>query len=293
MTQLARASIIVIMANILKPERRAAVVAALVEGNSINATVRMTGVAKNTILKLLVELGDVCAAYQDKHLRNLPCKRLQCDELWAFCYAKAKNVPVEKQGTFGYGDVWTFVAVDADTKLVPSFLVGARDAGCATEFMQDLAGRLSSRVQLTTDGHKMYLSAVEEAFGGDVDFAQLQKIYANAPTGPETRYSPAVCTGAEKRCVTGNPDAKHVSTSYVERQNLTVRMGMRRFTRLTNAFSKKVENLIAAVAIHYMHYNFCRPHMSLNGRTPAQAAGVTTRRWTVQDVVSLLETAAN
>lgn len=281
------------MANVLKPERRAAVVAALVEGNSINATVRMTGVAKNTILKLLVELGTVCAAYQDEHLRNLPCERLQCDELWAFCYSKAKNVPAEKAGQFGFGDVWTFVAVDADTKLVPSFLVGSRDAGCATEFMQDLAGRLSNRVQLTTDGHKMYLSAVEEAFGGDVDFAQLVKIYGTVPTDGPHRYSPPDCIGTEKQAVTGYPDRKHVSTSYVERQNLTVRMGMRRFTRLTNAFSKKVENLIAAVAIHYMHYNFCRPHMSLNGRTPAQAAGVTTRKWTVQDVVSLLETAAN
>ncbi len=281
------------MANVLKPEKRAAVVAALVEGNSINATVRMTGVAKNTILKLLVELGDVCAAYQDKHLRDLPCKRLQCDELWAFCYSKAKNVPEEKKGTFGFGDVWTFVAVDADTKLVPSFLVGSRDAGCATEFMQDLASRLVNRVQLTTDGHKMYLSAVEEAFGGDVDFAQLVKIFSGGTTDGQHRYSPPVCTGTQKQAVTGCPDRKHVSTSYVERQNLTVRMGMRRFTRLTNAFSKKVENLIAAVAIHYMHYNFCRPHMSLNGKTPAQAAGVTTRRWTVQDVVSLLETAAN
>jgi IS1 family transposase len=280
------------MANVLKPERRAAVIAALVEGNSINATVRMTGVAKNTILKLLVELGAACAAYQDEHLRNLPCKRLQCDELWAFCHSKAKNVPVEKQGTFGYGDVWTFVAVDADTKLVPSFLVGSRDAGCATEFMQDLAGRLSGRVQLTTDGHNMYLGAVEDAFGGEIDYAMLVKVYGATPEG-DHRYSPAECLGTQKHAVTGCPNAKHVSTSYVERQNLTVRMGMRRFTRLTNAFSKKVENLIAAVAIHYMHYNFCRPHMSLKGRTPAQAAGVASRRWTVQEVVSLMEPRAN
>jgi IS1 family transposase len=279
------------MANVLKAEKRAAVVAALVEGNSINATVRMTGVAKNTILKLLVELGSVCAAYQDEHLRNLPCKRLQCDELWAFCYSKAKNVPAAKQGQFGYGDVWTFVAVDAETKLVPSFLVGSRDSGCATEFMQDLASRLSNRVQLTTDGHAMYLSAVEDAFGGGVDYAMLNKHYASSQE--EHRYSPAVCTGCEKRVIQGTPERKHVSTSYVERQNLTVRMGMRRFTRLTNAFSKKVENLVAAVSVHYMHYNFVRPHMSLNGRTPAQAAGVATHRWSVQEVVSLLGQGSN
>jgi IS1 family transposase len=284
---------LVSMANILKPEKRAAVISALVEGNSVNSTVRMTGVAKNTILKLLVELGAVCAAYQDEHLRDLPCKLLQVDEIWAFCYAKQKNVPEEKRGIFGYGDVWTFTAIDAETKLVPSFLVGSRDAGCATEFMQDLAGRLASRVQLTTDGHKMYLEAVEAGFGGDVDYAMLQKIYGNAPSGPETRYSPAECLGAEKHSIVGKPDKKHVSTSYVERQNLTMRMSMRRFTRLTNAFSKKVENLIASVALHYMYYNFCRPHLSLNGRTPAQTAGVETRRWTVQDIVSLLSVGEN
>jgi IS1 family transposase len=276
------------MANVLKAEKRAAVISALVEGNSVNATVRMTGVAKNTILKLLVELGTACAAYQDRTLRDLPCKRIQVDEIWAFCYAKAKNVPQDKAGVFGFGDVWTFTAIDADTKLVPSFLVGSRDAGCATEFMQDLASRLVNRVQLTSDGHKMYLSAVEDAFGGDVDFAQLVKIYGAAPEGPEVRYSPASCLGTQKHAVVGCPDKKHVSTSYVERQNLTMRMGMRRFTRLTNGFSKKIENLVAAVAIHYMHYNFCRPHMSLQGRTPAQAAGVTTRKWSVADVVALL-----
>lgn len=275
------------MANVLKAEKRAAVIAALCEGNSINSTCRMTGVAKNTVLKLLVDLGTVCAAYQDETLRELPCKRLQVDEIWAFVHAKAKNVPAAKKGIFGYGDVWTFTAICADTKLVPSFLVGSRDAACATEFMQDLAARMVNRVQLTTDGHKMYLSAVEDAFGGSVDYAVLQKHYAS--TQEEHRYSPAVCTGCEKRAVQGDPDPRHVSTSYVERQNLTMRMSMRRFTRLTNAFSKKVENLVAAVAVHYMYYNFCRPHMSLYGRTPAQAAGVTSRRWTVEDVVRLLE----
>lgn len=276
------------MANILKAEKRAAVISALVEGNSVNATVRMTGVAKNTILKLLVELGAVCAAYQDEHLRDLPCKRVQVDEIWAFCYAKEKNVPAEKKGVFGFGDVWTFTAIDAETKLVPSFLVGLRDGGTATEFCQDLASRMAGRVQLTSDGHKMYLQAVEEAFGGDVDYAMLQKIYGGGPTDAEHRYSPAVCIGSEKRAIQGTPNPHHVSTSYVERQNLTMRMSMRRFTRLTNAFSKKVENLIASVALHYMYYNFCRPHMSLDGRTPAMAAGVETRRWTVQDVIRLL-----
>ena len=277
------------MANVLPTAKRAAVVAALVEGNSIRATVRMTGVAKNTVVKLLVELGAACQAHADEHLRNLPCKRLQVDEIWAFCYAKEKNVPADKKGVFGYGDVWTFAAIDADSKLIPSWLVGSRDTGCATELMQDLVSRLANRVQITTDGLKAYVSAVEEAFGGDVDFAQLQKIYAAAPTGPETRYSPAECTGAEKRVITGNPDRNHVSTSYVERQNLTMRMSIRRFTRLTNGFSKKVENHTAHVALHFFHYNYCRPHMSLKGQTPCQAAGVEARRWSVEDVVRLLD----
>jgi IS1 family transposase len=281
------------MANILKAEKRAAVISALCEGNSVNSTVRMTGVAKNTILKLLVELGAVCGAYQDTVLRNLPCKRVQVDEIWSFCYAKQKNVPAAKVGTFGFGDVWTFTAIDAETKLVPSFLVGLRDSGTATEFCNDLASRMAGRIQLTSDGHKMYLSAVEDAFGGGVDFAQLIKVYDNAPSGPETRFSPAECLGTQKHAVTGCPDAKHVSTSYVERQNLTMRMSMRRFTRLTNAFSKKIENLMAAVAVHYMYYNFCRPHMSVNGRTPAMAAGVSAHRWTVAEVIALLENPKN
>ncbi len=276
------------MANVLSTAKRAAVISALVEGNSIRATVRMTGVSKNTIVKLLVELAGACQSYADENLRNLPCKRLQVDEIWAFCYSKAKNVPTDKKGVFGYGDVWTFVAIDADTKLVPSWLVGSRDIGSATELMQDLVGRLANRVQLTTDGLKAYLSAVEDAFGGDVDFAQLHKIYAAAPNGPETRYSPAECTGCEKRAITGNPDEKHVSTSFVERQNLTMRMSIRRFTRLTNAFSKKVENHVAQVAVHFFHYNFCRPHMTLKGKTPVQAAGVDSNRWSIEDMVRLL-----
>lgn len=282
------------MANVLSNSDRAAVVAALVEGNSIRATARMTGVARNTVTKLLLDLAEVCAEFSSEKLVNLPCKRLQIDEIWEFCYAKAKNVPAEKKGVFGYGDVWTFVAIDADTKLVPSWLVGDRDTGSATELMQDLASRLSNRVQITTDGLKAYISAVEDAFGGEVDYAQLQKIYGNAPSGPETRYSPAECIGAEKRCIQGNPDERHVSTSYVERQNLTMRMSMRRFTRLTNGHSKKVENHAAAVAVHFAYYNFCRVHMSLGkgpdgkGRTPAMAAGIESRKLEIADLIALL-----
>jgi IS1 family transposase/lambda repressor-like predicted transcriptional regulator len=281
------------MANVLSNADRTAVIAALVEGCSIRSTSRMTGVARNTVTKLLLDLAKVCATYSDEHLVNLPCKRLQVDEIWEFCYAKAKNVPADKKGVFGYGDVWTFVAIDADTKLVPSWLVGSRDIGSATELMQDLAGRLVSRVQLTTDGLKAYLSAVEDAFGGDVDYGMLNKIYANAPSGPETRYSPAECTGCEKRVIVGNPDAKHVSTSYVERQNLTMRMSMRRFTRLTNGHSKKVENHAAAIAVHFAHYNFCRVHSSLGkGVTPAMAAGVESRKWEIADLIALLPDSA-
>ena len=281
------------MANVLSNSDRAAVVAALVEGNSIRATSRMTGVARNTVTKLLVDLADVCAEFSRNKLVNLPCKRLQIDEIGEFCYAKEKNVPADKKGVFGYGDVWTFVAIDADTKLVPSWLVGSRDIGSATELMQDLAGRLANRVQITTDGLKAYISAVEDAFGGEVDFAQLQKIYGAAPEG-ERRYSPAECLGAEKRCITGNPNPHHVSTSYVERQNLTMRMSMRRFTRLTNGHSKKVENHAAAIAVHFAYYNFCRVHMSLGkgpdgkGRTPAMAAGVETRKLEIADLIALL-----
>ncbi len=287
------------MANVLSNADRTAVVSALVEGCSIRATARMTGVARNTVTKLLLDLAKVCAAYSNEKLVNLPCKRLQVDEIWEFCYAKEKNVPADLKGQFGYGDVWTFVAIDADTKLVPSWLVGLRDSGSATELMQDLVSRLSNRVQLTTDGLKAYLSAVEDAFGGDVDFAQLQKIYGPAPDGPERRYSPAECIGAQKIAVTGCPDAKHVSTSYIERQNLTMRMSMRRFTRLTNGHSKKVQNHAAAIAVHFAHYNFCRLHLSLGkgedgkGRTPAMAAGVESRKLEIADLIALLPDSEN
>lgn len=281
------------MPNVLKAEKRERIIASLTEGNSIRATARMVGCSKNTVSKLLVDLGTVCAEYQDEALRDLPCKRVQVDEIWSFVYAKQKNVPASKRGEFGYGDVWTFTAICADTKLVPSFLIGSRDSGVATEFMRDLESRLSRRVQLTTDGHKMYLSAVEDAFGADIDFAQLIKHYGEDPQ-PEKRYSPAKCIGTSVGAIQGDPDPCHVSTSYVERQNLTMRMSMRRFTRLTNAFSKKLENHAAAVALHFMFYNFCRPHRSLrtknnNRVTPAMAAGITSDAWKVGQLVQLLE----
>lgn len=264
------------------------VIAALVEGNSIRSTVRMTGVAKNTIVKLLVDVGKACAEYQDKAFHNLNLKKIQCDEIWSFCYAKEKNVPEDKKGQFGYGDVWTWTAIDADTKLIPSWLVSDRSACAATEFIKDLAGRLSNRVQLTTDGHKAYLNAVEDAFGSEIDYAMLVKMYGKSPEGSEVRYSPAQCTGALKVPVTGKPDRKQISTSYVERQNLTMRMSMRRFTRLTNGFSKKVENHVHALSLYFMYYNFCRIHQTLR-ITPAMKAGVTDHIWDIKDIISLLD----
>ncbi len=275
--------------NRLSAQKRTRVIAALVEGNSIRATVRMTGVAKNTILKLLADIGTACSEYQDRTLRNLPCRRVQVDEIWTFVYAKNKNVPVSKAGVPGVGDVWTWVAIDADTKLIPSFMVGDRGGRTAGIFMQDLADRLANRVQLTSDGHTTYLTAVDDAFGQDIDFAMLVKTYGQDgnPNKPETKYSPGKINGAGKHKVKGNPDRDHVSTSFVERQNLTMRMSMRRFTRLTNGFSKKVENHAHAVSLHYMHYNFCRKHQTL-GETPAQAAGVADHRWTIEELVGLL-----
>ncbi len=273
--------------NKLKPEKQKQIIASLIEGNSIRATCRMTDTAKGTVLKLLADVGKVCKEYQDKTLRNLPCKRIQCDEIWSFCYAKEKNVPEDKKDQFGYGDVWTFTAICADSKLVPSWHIGRRDYINARAFMQDLASRLNSRVQLTTDGHRMYLEAVEDAFGSEIDFSQLVKLYGASEEG-EKRYSPAKCIGTQKHKINGNPDNKSISTSYIERQNLTMRMSMRRFTRLTNAFSKKVENLDYAVALHFMYYNFCRIHQTLR-ITPVMAAGVTDRLWEIEDIISLLK----
>ena len=271
--------------NKLRREKQVQVIAALVEGNSVNSTVRMTGVHKTTILKLLAELGGRCADYQDRTMRNLKCKRIQCDEIWQFVYAKEKNVPGDKKGHFGFGDVWTWVAIDADTKLVPSFMVGNRDARSARMFIDDLKGRLANRVQLTTDGLKVYLEAVEGTFGADVDYAQLVKIYG--ATQEETRYSPAECIGCETKIIQGQPDKNHISTSYVERQNLTMRMRMRRFTRLTNGFSKKIENHAYALALFYMHYNFCRIHQTLRV-TPAMEAGISDHVWSLEEVADLL-----
>jgi IS1 family transposase len=276
-----------VIMNTLPVEKKVQVVSALVEGISIRATVRMTGVAKNTVVKLLAQIGVACSKYQNQVLRNLPCKRLQCDEIWSFCYAKEKNVPVSKRGKFGFRDVWTWTAICADTKLIPSWMIGTRGAGTAHEFMQDLAGRLTGRVQLTTDGHRVYLDAVESAFGAEIDYAMLVKLYGNDRES-ETRYSPAECIGCRTAVISGNPDPKHISTSYVERQNLTMRMSMRRFTRLTNAFSKKIENHEAAVALHFMHYNFCRVHQTLRV-TPAMEAGVSDHVWTIEEVVHLLD----
>jgi IS1 family transposase len=273
--------------NQLSSEKRTQIVAALVEGCSIRSIVRMTGASKNTIAKLLVELGVACAEYLDKNLVNLNSKRIQCDETWSFVGAKDKNIPAARKDEFGIGSAWTWVAIDADSKLICSWMVGKRDPGCATEFIQDLAGRLSNRVQLTTDGLKMHLNAVADGFGSDIDYAMLIKVYGNDSEG-EKRYSPAVCTGCKKETKIGNPDAKHVSTSYVERQNLTMRMGMRRFTRLTNGFSKKLENHIAAIAIHYMHYNYCRIHQTLKV-TPAMEAGISNHVWAIQEIVQLIQ----
>jgi IS1 family transposase len=246
----------------------------------------MTGVHRTTAMKLLADLGRACSIYQDRVLRNLKCSRIQCDEIWSFVGAKEKNTSAEKKAE-GWGDVWTWISLDADTKLVPCWYVGTRDAGAAYHFMHDLADRLTHRVQLTTDGHKPYLTAVADAFGGEIDYATLTKIYGEGPK-TEARYSPAQCMGMRVAKVSGSPESDHISTSYVERQNLTMRMSMRRFTRLTNGFSKKVENHEHAVALHYMHYNFCRIHQSLRV-TPAMEAGIADHVWSLDEVISLLD----
>ncbi len=265
--------------------KRAQILGLLVEGMSLRAISRVADCSINTVTRLLVDVGTACAEYQNKALVNLPCKRVQCDEIWSFVGAKQKNVA---QGAAGYGDVWTWTAICADTKLIASWMVGSRDGEAAAAFVADLAPRLANRVQLTTDGHKAYLQAVEGAFGADVDYAMLVKLYG-APQGrpDERRYSPAECTGTIKGAVQGRPDPSHVSTSYVERQNLTMRMSMRRFTRLTNGFSKKIENHAHAIALHFMHYNFGRIHKTLRV-TPAMEAGVSDHVWSLEEIAALV-----
>jgi IS1 family transposase len=276
--------------NRLTSEQRASVISCLIEGCSIRSTVRMTGISKKTVMRLVLEAGAFCVAYQDEVFRNLKCRRVQVDECWSFVYAKQKNVtPAIAEKNQSAGDAWLWCAIDADTKLVPSWCVGQRNAGTAHAFVNDLAGRLSHRVQLTSDGLRLYLDAVDYAFGGSVDYAMLVKIYGSDPEG-EKRYSPAKCIGCETHGISGDPDPKHISTSYIERQNLSVRMTNRRFTRLTNAFSKKIENHIAAIAIGYFAYNFIKIHRTLRC-TPAMAAGVTDRLWEVSDLVAAWEAA--
>jgi len=273
--------------NRLSLQDRARILGCLVEGNSLRATTRMCGVSINTVTKLLVDLGTACAIYQNETLRKLPCKRIQLDEIWSFCYSKQKNIPDGMRNVEGIGDVWTWVALDADTKLVASWLVGTRDADCANAFISDVASRLANRVQLTSDGYSAYMNAVNDAFGSEVDYAKLVKMYGAAHGNQqERRYGSGECCGAIKGTVCGNPDERHVSTSFIERQNLTMRMGMRRFTRLTNGFSKKIENHEHALAIHYMYYNFGRIHKTLRV-TPAMEAGVSDHVWSLEEIAAL------
>jgi hypothetical protein len=274
--------------NKLTSQDRARILHLLCEGQSIRAITRVTGASKNTVAKLLVDAGKVCWAYHDANVRNVTAKRVQVDEIWSFTYAKQKNVATAKAAPADAGDTWTWTAIDADSKMIVSDFVGCLDGECAMWFMDDLASRLANRVQLTSDGHKAYLEAVEGAFGCDVDYAIINKIYGTIPEAAKGRYSPAVCLGAKKEKIEGNPDPAHVSTSYVERNNKTMRMHMRRFTRLTDAFSKKVDNHAHAVALHMMYYNFVRTHSKLR-MSPAMAAGVADRLWEVADIVVLVE----
>jgi IS1 family transposase len=277
--------------NKLSLEKRTQIVALLVEGTSINSTCRVTGASKNTVLKLLAEVGEAVALYQDRVMAGLACKKVQCDEIWSFVGMKEKNVPDELKGVFGIGDVYTWTAIDSETKLVPCWHVGTRGAESARIFMKDLASRLANRIQLAADGHRVYLNAVEAAFGDYVDYAMLVKQYGNdgVPKEASRRYSPSEFSGAEKTRINGNPDMNQVSTSHVERANLTMRMNMRRFTRLTNAFSKKLENHMAAISLHFMHYNFCRIHKTLRV-TPAMEAGIADHVWDLEEVLMMVET---
>jgi IS1 family transposase len=272
--------------NKLSMSKRVQLISALVEGTSINATCRMTGVAKHTVLKLVEDMGCACAAYHHRHVRGLKARRIQCDEIWQFVGAKQKNATPEQRAA-GWGDAWTWVALDADTKLCISYLIGGRDTGWATDFTFDIRERVIGRPQITTDCHKPYLAAIEMAFGDDSHYAQMHKIYGASGDSPEARYSPAKCIGCDMKTVIGSPDYEHVSTSYVERQNLTMRRSMRRFTRLTNGFSKKIENHGHAVALHIMYYNFVRVHKTLRV-TPAMEAGIADHVWTMEELVGLL-----
>ena len=274
--------------NKLTAERRVAVVRCLVEGNSIRSTVRITGAAKNTVTKLLVDLGRACSEYQDKTLRDVKSVRVQCDEIWSFVGCKEKNVPEDRRDEKGIGDVWTWTALDPDTKLMLAWFVGERNVESAYEFMLEVESRLANRVQLTTDGHRAYLNAVYDVFGGNIDYAMLVKMYGGVSETRQRTYSPSACIGAKKVAIEGNPDKDHVSTSFVERSNLTMRMNMRRFTRLTNAFSKKLENHSCAISLHFMYYNFARKHQTLK-TSPVAAAGIVDHVWTLEEIVNLLD----
>lgn len=276
--------------NKLPMAKRVAVISALVEGNSIRSTCRMTSVAMNTVLKLLADVGTAAVKLHDDRVRSLKCQHIQVDEIWQFCYAKQKNVPKDKKGTFGYGDVWTWTVIDADTKLIVSYMVGNRGPNTALSLMEDLAERITHKPQITTDGLRAYKFAIDEVFGMDVDYARMDKVYGASGTidykHANARYSPNPIVGVTTEVIRGNPDPKHISTSFVERQNLTMRMSMRRFTRLTNGFSKKLENHIHAVALHFVYYNFCRVHKTLRV-TPAIEAGLADHVWTIEELVAL------
>ena len=273
--------------NVLPIEKKAQILQLLVEGMSMRAVTRVTGVSINTVTKLLIDAGQACAEYQDAAIRNIKAKRVECDEIWGFCHSKQKNVAPENAGVLGYGDVWTWVALDADSKLAINWLVGLRSGEYAEAFISDLASRLADRIQLTTDGHGVYVNAVEKAFGGLIDYAMLVKVYEGMGTAEQRRYSPSKFVAADKRRINGAPDMEQVSTSYVERQNLTIRMHNRRFTRLTNAFSKKIENLAHSVALHFMYYNFGRIHKTLRV-TPAMEAGIADHAWSVEEIAALI-----
>lgn len=276
--------------NKLPVSKRVQILTMLVEGSSLRSISRVCGVSINTVTKLLVDAGTVCAAFHAENVKGVKAKRIQCDEIWSFCYSKNKNVPTAKRKDLAYGDVWTWTGLDADSKLIVSWMVGGRDSDYAITFMDDLRSRLANRVQLTTDGHKAYLEAVEGAFGGDVDYAQLVKLYGASPESSKGRYSPAECTGIRKERIEGRPDPKHISTSYVERQNLTMRMQMRRFTRLTNAFSKKIENHCHSLALYFVWYNWVRLHKA-HKLTPAMAVGITDKLLEMKDIVALMDDA--